>query len=258
MISLVSGGSRGLGLAILERLLARGDRVATFSRSGSSALATLAAAHADRLHVEALDGSDSAAVIGFVGRVVERFGGPSVKPEQPEGLWQEVAMLSSNTREYKPGPDEENRRRSIYTYWKRASPPPSMLTFDAPTRESCTVRRASTNTPLQALALWNEPFYVRAARELAARAMAGEGDDEARLIALFERCTGERPDDAATALLRDALADFRARFRDRPDDAKALVTEGGHAAQPDDAAERAAWTMVASSLLNLHQTVTQH
>jgi hypothetical protein len=138
-----------------------------------------------------------------------------------------------------------------------------MLTFDAPTRESCTVRRASTNTPLQALALWNEPFYVRAARELAARAMAGEGDDEARLIALFERCTGERPDDAATALLRDALADFRARFRDRPDDAKALVAAGGHAAQPDatgsdDDAERAAWTMVASSLLNLHQTVTQH
>jgi 3-oxoacyl-[acyl-carrier protein] reductase len=75
LISLVSGGSRGLGLAILERLLARGDRVATFSRSGSSALATLAAAHADRLHVEALDGSDSAAVIGFVCRVVERFGG---------------------------------------------------------------------------------------------------------------------------------------------------------------------------------------
>ena len=75
LISLVSGGSRGLGLAILERLLARGDRVATFSRLGSSALATLAASHADRLHVEALDGSDSAAVIGFVGRVVERFGG---------------------------------------------------------------------------------------------------------------------------------------------------------------------------------------
>jgi hypothetical protein len=200
--------------------------------------------------------------LAMSGLLVERFGGPSVKPEQPEGLWQEVAMLSSNTREYKPGPDEENRRRSIYTYWKRASPPPSMLTFDAPTRESCTVRRASTNTPLQALALWNEPLYVRAAGELAARAMAEEGDDEARLIALFERCTGERPDDAATALLRDALADFRARFRDRPDDAKALVTAGGHAAEPDatgpDAAERAAWTMVASSLLNLHQTVTQH
>lgn len=75
MISLISGGSRGLGLAIVERLLARGDRVATFSRSGSPALAALAAAHPDRLHAESLDGSDSAAVIGFVGRVVERFGG---------------------------------------------------------------------------------------------------------------------------------------------------------------------------------------
>jgi len=75
VISLISGGSRGLGLAIVERLLARGDRVATFSRSGSPALAALAAAHPDRLHAESLDGSDSAAVIGFVGRVVERFGG---------------------------------------------------------------------------------------------------------------------------------------------------------------------------------------
>ena len=74
-ISLVSGGSRGLGLAIVERLLARGDRVATFSRTGSSSLAALAAAHPDRLHAETLDGTDSAAVIGFVGRVVERFGG---------------------------------------------------------------------------------------------------------------------------------------------------------------------------------------
>lgn len=75
MISLVSGGSRGLGLAIVERLLARGDRVATFSRSGSPALTDLAAAHPDRLLAEALDGGDSAAVLGFVGRVVERFGG---------------------------------------------------------------------------------------------------------------------------------------------------------------------------------------
>jgi 3-oxoacyl-[acyl-carrier protein] reductase len=75
VISLISGGSRGLGLAIVEGLLARGDRVATFSRSGSPALATLAAAHPDRLHVESVDGCDSAAVIGFVGRVVNRFGG---------------------------------------------------------------------------------------------------------------------------------------------------------------------------------------
>ena len=75
LISLISGGSRGIGLAIVERLLARGDRVATFSRSGSPALAALAAAHPDRLHAESLDGSDSAAVIGFVGRIAERFGG---------------------------------------------------------------------------------------------------------------------------------------------------------------------------------------
>ncbi|MEI7658283.1 MAG: PSD1 and planctomycete cytochrome C domain-containing protein [Phycisphaerae bacterium] len=197
--------------------------------------------------------------LAMSGLLVERLGGPSVKPSQPEGLWQEVAMLSSNTREYKPGPDEENRRRSLYTYWKRASPPPSMLTFDAPTRESCTIRRASTNTPLQALVLWNDPLYVRAARELARLALDAGGDDEGRLVGLFRRCTGEKPDEGAISLLRDALADFRARFRARPDDARALIAAEEHPAPSDaDAAERAAWTMVASSLLNLHQTVTQH
>ncbi len=197
--------------------------------------------------------------LAISGLLVERLGGPSVKPGQPEGLWQEVSMLSSNTREYKPGPDEENRRRSIYTYWKRASPPPSMLTFDAPTRESCTIRRASTNTPLQALTLWNEPLFVRAARALAQRTLAGPGDDDARLASMFERCVGERPDAVAATLLRDALADFRARFRTRPDDARALtVEEGRPPAADDEAAELAAWTMVANSLLNLHQTVTQH
>jgi hypothetical protein len=134
-----------------------------------------------------------------------------------------------------------------------------MLTFDAPTRESCTIRRASTNTPLQALVLWNDPLYVRAARELARLALDAGGDDEGRLVGLFRRCTGEKPDEGAISLLRDALADFRARFRARPDDARALIAAEEHPAPSDaDAAERAAWTMVASSLLNLHQTVTQH
>ena len=197
--------------------------------------------------------------LAMSGLLVERLGGPSVKPAQPEGLWQEVAMLSSNTREYRQGPDEENRRRSIYTYWKRASPPPSMLTFDAPTRESCTIRRASTNTPLQALVLWNDPLYVRVARELARRTLAEHADDQARAASLFQRCTGERPDEHAASLLRDAVADFRARFLARADDARALATgEGEPPADDARAAELAAWTMAASSLLNLHQTVTQH
>ena len=87
------------------------------------------------------------------GVLVEQFGGPSVKPYQPPGLWREGAMVQSNTRNFQRGAGDDLFRRSLYTYYKRACPPPSMLTFDAPTREFCTTGRLVTNTPLQALVL---------------------------------------------------------------------------------------------------------
>jgi hypothetical protein len=196
------------------------------------------------------------------GLLVEKFGGPSVKPYQPEGLWQEVAMLASNTREYKPGRNEENWRRSLYTYWKRASPPPSLLTFDAPTREFCVIRRNATSTPLQALVLWNDPQYVEAARLLAQRTLKeaanGADPDASRLARMHERCTGLTTKPEELSLLREALSAFRQRFKAAPDDASKLITVGDAPVDPSiDAPELASWTMMASSIFNLYRTTTQ-
>jgi len=198
------------------------------------------------------------------GLLVERAGGPSVKPYQPEGLWTEVAMPSSNTRVFERGKGDEMWRRSMYTYWKRAAPPPSLLTFDAPTREFCVIRRASTSTPLQALVLWNDPQFVEASRVLAERTMAievgeaGDSADRARLTNLFRRCTAHDPDAAEMQLLLSGLADMRKRFAQAPEDAKKL-TMIGDAPVPEnlDRAELAAWTMIANSVLNLYRTMTQ-
>lgn len=190
------------------------------------------------------------------GLLAERLGGPSVKPYQPEGLWQEVAMLQSNTRNYQRGKGDDLYRRSLYTYWKRASPPPTLLTLDAPTREFCTVRRLTTNTPLQALVLWNDPQFVEAARMLAARVLGEDGDEGARLAALFRRCTGERPDAATQDRLAQALAGFRARYRAAADDARALLAVGEAPAPADlEPAELAAWTLLANACLNLDATL---
>jgi hypothetical protein len=189
------------------------------------------------------------------GLLVERFGGPSVKSYQPEGLWQEVAMLQSNTRIYQRGMGDDLFRRSLYTYWKRACPPPSLLTFDAPTREFCTIRRITTNTPLQALVLWNDEQYVEAARALAARTIAAAPDDHGRLVDLLRRCTGRTADDATIARMTQALAGFRARYRDAVDDAKKLLGVGTLPPPPIDPAELAAWTLLANAVLNLDATI---
>ena len=103
------------------------------------------------------------------GLLVRKIGGPSVKPYQPDGVWEAVAMIGSNTRDYKRDSGENLYRRSMYTFWKRAAPPASMDIFNAPSREICTVRRERTNTPLQALVTLNDPQFVEAARGLAQR-----------------------------------------------------------------------------------------
>lgn len=207
-----------------------------------------------RLPAEAI--RDQALYVG--GLLVERAGGPSVKPYQPDGLWQEVAMPQSNTRVYVRGMGDDLHRRSLYTYWKRAAPPPTMLTFDAPTREACTIRRPTTNTPLQALALWNDEQFVEAARALAARTLASKGTDDQRLADLFRRCTARSPDAREAAALSETLAHFRQRFAQAPKDADGLLSRGvTPIAEGTDRAELAAWTMIASAVLNLHETLTQ-
>jgi hypothetical protein len=194
------------------------------------------------------------------GLLVERFGGPSVKPYQPEGLWREVAMLASNTREFMRDDGDALWRRSIYTYWKRAVPPPALLTLDAPTRESCVISRQITNTPLQALALWNDEQFVEAARTLAERVLSEPDatDEDARITWLLRTCTGRAPADEELAMLRDALADFRGQFVHGEGDAAALLGVGASPRdEVHDASELAAWTLLANAVLNLHETITQ-
>ncbi len=190
------------------------------------------------------------------GLLVEKWGGPSVKPYQPEGLWQEVAMLASNTRIYEPGIGSDLWRRSVYTYWKRACPPPTLQAFDAPTRESCTIRRGSTNTPLQALVLWNDPQFVEAARVLAQRTLAESVDDADRLQQMFCRCTGRQLEGGELRRLQTSLAKFREQNATEDAAAQQLLKIGAAAVTTDiPPTELAAWTMVASAILNLTETI---
>jgi len=192
------------------------------------------------------------------GLLAEKLGGPSVKPYQPMGMWQEIAMLSSNTRNFELGIGDDLWRRSIYTYWKRAAPPPGLLTFDAPTRESCEINRGTTNTPLQALVLWNDEQFVEAARVLADRCLIeSEGSDERALQLLFRRCTSSFPDASELQMLNEALRDLRAHYKSAPEEAAALVAIGQAQASGISADELAPWTIIANSILNLHSTITQ-
>ena len=202
------------------------------------------------------------------GLLKEDFGGPSVKPYQPAGLWKEVAMLQSNTRNFVRGEGDQLWRRSLYTFWKRAVPPPSLLTFDAPTREFCIITRGTTNTPLQALVLWNDEQYVEAARQLAQRTLAADDfaptDDntlhdatDRYVISMFRRCTGRNPEAAELLVLREALDGFRQRFEAAPDAAVNLL-KVGESMLPEDAnpTQLAAWTMLANALLALDETIS--
>ncbi|MBI5866058.1 MAG: PSD1 domain-containing protein [Planctomycetes bacterium] len=192
------------------------------------------------------------------GLLVEKLGGPSVKPYQPDGLWQEVAMPASNTRIFQRGEGEALWRRSLYTYWKRACPPPSLLTLDAPVRESCIVRRMTTNTPHQALVMWNDEQFVEAARALAARTLSEPGTVRERLSRMVRRVTGMPPTDANLDALERSLNGFLARYKDSKDDANALLKIGESPAGRDrDPAEMAAWTMIANAVINLAAGVTQ-
>ena len=167
-------------------------------------------------------------------------------------------MLGSNTREYAQGAGDDLWRRSLYTYWKRASPPPTMLTFDAPTREFCSTRRIVTNTPLQALALWNDPQFVEAARFAAARTLRESSDDRARIELLYRRATGVHPSDNARMLMEAVLAENRARYQAAPSDAMQLLSVGSSARVEDlDAAELAAWTMLANAVLTSDATIVK-
>jgi len=194
------------------------------------------------------------------GLLLEKVGGPSVKVPQPAGLWEAVAYTGSNTARFVADTGHEKvHRRSLYTFWKRTAPPPQMTTLDAPSRESCVVRRERTNTPLQALMLMNEPQFVEASRALAERTLREAGaKPEERIAHLFRLATGRKPDALETAVILEAYHDHQARYTKDEAAAKKLIAVGESKPDPKwNASELAAWTMVANLVMNLDEAINK-
>lgn len=187
------------------------------------------------------------------------IGGPSVRPYQPDGVWEAVAMIGSNTRNYQQDSGERLYRRSLYTFWKRSAPPASMEIFNAPSREVCTVRRERTNTPLQALVTLNDPQFVEAARQLAQRTLIDGGDTlSSRLDYLGQRLLCRPLDDAERAIVEASLTDLAKHYARHPDDAQLLLAVGESPTDPSlDPAELAAWTMLANQMMNLDEVLNK-
>ncbi len=229
------------------------------------------------------------------GLLSTRVGGPSVKPWQPEGLWEAVSYNAEES--YVPDRGEARWRRSLYTYWKRQAPPPAMLAFDTPTREKCVVGRSRTNTPLQALVLLNDPAHVAAAGALAARMLretrssrsaATDGvvsrtralrtdlsnseseasdllgttpDDVDRIVDLFRRIVSRSPEPLERDVLLELLQNQRQTLAENPEEAARLWTEHGplcgELGEEHDVPEWGAWTLVAQTMMNLDEVVTR-
>lgn len=193
------------------------------------------------------------------GLLVEKIGGPSVRPYQPEGVWEMVAMIGSDTRDYKVGTGEDLYRRSMYTFWKRSAPPASMEVFNAPSRETCTVRRERTNTPLQALVTMNDTQFVEAARVLAERALGEGGASEAQRVDYMAQRLLARPlKEAERRVVLDALRELRSHYETSPKAAEELIAVGERKAGAKLApVELAAYTMVANQLMNLDEVLNK-
>lgn len=193
------------------------------------------------------------------GLLIETIGGKSVKPYQPAGLWKPVGFGGSNTSKFVQDKGDKLFRRSMYTFWKRTVPPPSMATFDAPDRETCQVRRARTNTPLQALVLLNDVQYVEAARKFAERVMTEGGQPTAQRVAYaFRSVLNRRPTPTEQASLSNLYEEYLSAFRGDPEAAAKLLTAGESPLNTTlNTVELAAWSMVTHVLLNLSETVTR-
>ncbi|HLU50237.1 MAG TPA: DUF1553 domain-containing protein, partial [Planctomycetota bacterium] len=192
------------------------------------------------------------------GLLVRDIGGPSVKPYQPPGVWEAIAMNVSNTREYVRDAGENLYRRSLYTFWKRMAPPASMEILNAPNREFCVVRRDRTNTPLQALVTLNDEQFIEAARHLAQTAIR-QGDtfeERLRIVGLRLVARPFRPEEVE--VIRASLDSLLAYYEAHSDDAAEVISVGESAADPGMApAELAAWTLLSNQLFNLDEVLNK-
>jgi hypothetical protein len=189
------------------------------------------------------------------GLLVEKVGGPSVKPYQPPGLWQELA----GGKGYERDRGEGLYRRSLYTYWKRTVAPPFMINFDSPNRETCTVRETRTNTPLQALNLMNDETFVETARKLAERMMTeGGGEPRERIRFAYELVLARPPKPVEMNVVLETLAGFEIRYRTDGGSAKEFLNHGESVSSAKlDSRELAAYSSIASLILNLDEAATK-
>ncbi len=184
--------------------------------------------------------------------------GPGVKPYQPDKIWDMVGLPEGNTRIYAQDSGESLYRRSLYTYWKRMAPPPNLESFNAPSREVCTVRRERTNTPLQALVTLNDPQFVEAARHLAERVLESAGDDNRLANDIAARVLSRPLTENERTLVLSSKADLLAYYQSNNDDARAVIGVGESTYNKErDVAELATWTMVCNQIMNLDEALNK-
>jgi hypothetical protein len=212
--------------------------------------------HQNRYRMDAELVRDNALAVSDL--LVRLVGGRSVRPYQPPGYW---AYLNFPTREWQNSQGESLYRRGLYTHWQRQYLHPSLLAFDAPSREECTADRPRSNTPLQSLVLLNDPSYVEAARHLAEQLLADRQpiDDRRRLEIGFHRVAGRWPTEQETQVLSELLVKHRSQWREDVEGSAKLVAVGASrtSLSQDQFPELAAWTSVCRVLLNLHETITR-
>lgn len=198
-------------------------------------------------------------VLQVSGLLINREGGHGFKPYQPAGLWEEVAFADSTTAKYKQDMSDDIYRRTLYLFWKRTSPHPMMMNFDAPSREACVVRRPRTNTPLQALTTLNEPAFLEAARVFGERLVKAKQSPSDRIKYAFNLALGRDPSPVEQTILLGAAQRYEAKFRANTTDAEQLVSVGLAPKKTDLPKDQVAtWTMIASTIFNLDEFLTQH
>jgi hypothetical protein len=235
----------------------------TYRQSGSSSKETLRQdpenrllSRGPRLRLDAEVIRDSALFAS--GLLSTRVGGPSVFPYHPTGLWQEINNRPGYSRTYKQDSGEKLYRRSMYTFWKRTVPPPSMAAFDAPEREYCQISRSRTNTPLQAFVMLHDPQFVEAARHLAGRMLVSADNDTKRIRNGFQRCHTRLPTQQELFVLLAELNARRNRYKSASESAKQLLSVGESEVDASlPPTELAAWTSVARVMMNLSEFVTK-
>jgi len=199
--------------------------------------------------------------LSISGLLNRKLGGPSISPYESPKLWEEIAFGGGfSAQSYLQSHGDDLYRRGLYIYAKRSMPHPSLITFDAPTREICTVQRPVTNTPLQALLLLNDPIYVEAARVMAQRIIKdGGADDRAKLVYAFRLCTGRAPSERELAIVEKSLNRHLEKYKADKPAAQKLVAVGEYARPKElDVSVHAAWTAVCNVMLNMDETISKN